>query len=243
MEHTENTDEMTEITDDADIPQEDQYTTDTDLLQKRLQDMINSDTPIVWERENKPGRIAASIKRDRQVRFLEVLSQIGVITKACKAVGINVATEARWRTDNDSWYMQQFKAAMQNYRDAIEVEIHERAINGVTVPIIGKVQTPLGAEDKIIGEKKVKSDLLLMFMAKRHIPEYRDKYVPPEETKAVETVSPMTRIVLNLNLMADRRNQTLNIGDNQGDNDNVIDITAQQKALPASTDEDTATID
>lgn len=167
---------------------------------------VTSEKPIKWIREPliKPG---AAIKRARQVAFLKEFARCGVVSRACKNIGINNTTERQWRNNSaDIWYAAQFKDALQAYRDLIEQEVHNRAIVGEQVPIIGKRPTAFGMEDQIIGYKTVKSDLLLMFHGKRHIPEYRDKYeAPKEDIKPVDTGSPMARITVRLDMMSRRQ--------------------------------------
>ncbi len=110
--------------------------------------------------------------------------------------------------------------------------MHVRAVDGIDEPIIGRVSTPgpfgMTTEDKIIGYKKKKSDLLLIFHAKRHIPEYRDK--PPEvkDEKPTETGSPMARITVRLEMMSKRQQVEIPAG---ADNSHVIDVTPEQPQL------------
>ena len=183
----------------------------------------NTDKPILWK-DAKIQRANAGAKRIRQVAFLKALAQCGMVSQACKAIGINTETERRWRQSADKWYTAQFKDALQFYRDSIEQEVHNRAIVGEQVPIIGRIQTPLGPEDAIIGHKTVKSDLLLMFHAKRHIREYKDEPGKEKDEKPVEVVSPMARISIRLDMISERKQQSIEGIVNSGD---VIDITPE----------------
>src|SRR3990167_10737618 len=191
--------------------------------------IANTDKPILWK-DAMIQRANAGAKRIRQVAFLKALAQCGMVSKACKAIGINTETERQWRQSADKWYTAQFKDALQFYRDSIEQEVHNRAIVGEQVPIIGRIQTPLGPEDAIIGHKTVKSDLLLMFHAKRHIKEYNDKYDPKDkEEKPVEVVSPMARISIRLDMISERRQQSI---EGIVESGSVIDVTPE--AAPES---------
>ncbi len=195
-------------------------------------EVINSEKALKWGKVEPTENHALAIKRTRQVAFLKQLAALGTISHACKAAGINVRTESQWRTSNDSWYAAQFKEAMQEFRDLVEREVHVRAVDGIDEPIIGKVATAFGvAEDKIIGWKKKKSDLLLIFHAKRHIPEYRDK--PPEvkDDKPMDTGSPMARITLRLDMMAKRQDAALPAGVTA-----AIDISPEQYQIAESSD-------
>lgn len=158
---------------------------------------------------------AASIKRTRQIQFLRVFAEVGNPTQACKAIGINSSTRRAW-VEKDPWFREQFKAASEEYADAVIAEVHNRAINGVEVPIIGKKQVQVGTrdngdpifapEDVVIGVKTVKSDVLLMFHAKKVIPAYREDYVDQKDNeKPIESVSPMSRITIQLDVMGDRK--------------------------------------
>lgn len=182
----------------------------------------NTDTAIEWTGgTDGVNSLAKSIKRKRQLSFLRAFEACGNISQASKAIGVNAASVRNWR-EQDEWFRKQFADSLQGYHDSIEQEIHNRAIIGEEVAIIGKVQTPAGPEDAIIGHKRVKSDLLLMFHAKRHIREYRDKYEPDSENeKPSETVSPMTRVLVRIETMSTRQTESLPPGP-------VIDIVVDQ---------------
>ncbi len=212
---------------------------------------INSELPVKWEKPAPPSlpatmKAAAATKRIRQVAFLKALSECGVVNLACKAVGINVMTERSWRISNDQWYAEQFKIHLQTYRDIVQAEVHDRAINGVETPIVGKKQVQVGKdiagnpifgqEDRIIGTKRVKSDLLLMFHAKKVIPEYRDKYEPPKEddSRIKQTESPLVRIQVKLDMISGRQQQGLIdakpvLSITSGNSTEIVDITPESE--------------
>lgn len=163
--------------------------------------VTNTDKSIEWtDNSDSAKALATATKRRRQIKFLQAFQEGGTIRSACEATGLNSTTVRSWR-ENDEWFQKQYVEAEQNYRDLVEQEVHNRAIVGEQVPIVGKVATPAGTEDQIIGYKTVKSDLLLMFHAKRHIREYRDKYTPDADNgnKPVRE-SPMVQI----NVLIDR---------------------------------------
>src|SRR3990167_6683449 len=98
--------------------------------------LVESPVPIDWQVAVKPSAKVSvhaghASKRIRQVRFLKALSEVGVISAALEAAGVNHNTERQWRRSGDAWYEQQFKDALQKYRDVVETEVHNRAINGV----------------------------------------------------------------------------------------------------------------
>ena len=190
----------------------------------------NGNKPIKWH-QPKPVHAGQAVKRTRQVIFLKALAEFGTLTQAAKVARVNAATHRKW-LDADPWFREQFKEALQNYRDLVAEEIHNRAIHGVEVPIIGKVQTELGPEDAIIGHKTVKSDLLLMFHAKRVDPAYRDNHVQERtDDTPVETVSPLTRITITLDTMEQRR--TIDITPGKG---RVIDTPVEESDADGPTD-------
>lgn len=220
--------------------------TDNEEFDKLASELINSTVPINWNvpavQSPKLGLHAGkAAKRVRQVRFLQALSEVGVISHAAKVAGINQVTEANWRKSGDAWYEQHFKDALQRYRDTVEVEVHNRAINGVEVPIIGRVQKQIAtdvdgnpifaAEDAVIATKVVKSDLLLMFHAKKHIPEYRDKYEAPKE-EAADAKGAQARITVRLEMIAARNQQSPQV--ESGD---VVEIAASDvKQIPETSE-------
>lgn len=207
----------------------DAATREFDLRAKEEQERIsrvveNADKPIKWQ-NIKPMQASAAIKRSRQMVFLKALAEFGTLTQAAKVAKINPSTHRGW-LDKDPWFREQFKDALQQYRDLVAEEIHNRAIHGVEVPIVGKVQTELGPEDRIIGTKTVKSDLLLMFHAKRVDPSYRDDHQPVQDDKPVESVSPLTRITITLDTMESRRVITVGPDKQALPPGDVTDITA-----------------
>ena len=201
-----------------------------DTQEKQMLSIINGDKVIEWV-SSKPQKVADSIKRSRQISFLNAYKVCGNITQAAKAAGINSATTLTWR-DKDQWFLRRFAEAIQEYRDSLEQEIHNRAVTGVEVPIIGKIQTPMGPEDAIIGKKTVKSDLLMIFHAKRHIVEYRDRQDPyKDDSRPSETVSPLTRITASLDMMKARMQEQIPVPSRA-----VIDVTPQKALPPADGD-------
>ena len=190
------------------------------------QDAVNSPNPVQWM-PNLPIKANAAIKRTRQMMFLEAFKECGTITKACKAAKINASTVRKWNDTPDQWWREQFKNALQAFRDSIQDDIHEWATKGTTEPIIGKVQTPLGAEDQIIGYKQSRNALITMFNAKRHIPEFREDYKSKEDEKPQQAESPMARITIRLDMMANRQKVSVPL-----EAQNVIDITPEMPEDP-----------
>ena len=223
-----------------------------------LPDVTDTSKPMKWSTDAangknlpskgyKPGYSAAAIKRQRQVIFLKAYAECGVSYIACEAAGVNPATRINW-VKKDPWFAEQFKQAVENYRDKLEYEIHDRAVNGVDVPIIGRKQVELGKdvmgnpvfgpEDAIIGTKKQKSDLLLMFHAKKVNPEYREKYEAPKEDRHSGADSPMARITVRLEMIANRAQHGISapqvnvIPEYTETQEDVIDLLPESTLLP-----------
>jgi len=204
-------------------------------IEGQVNDIITDDKPVKWQPEDPVVYQKANegIKRIRQRAFLEAFAKNGSIGKSCEIAGINRSTEMAWRR-KDPWYQKYYADALEEFKETIDAEIYHRAIEGEQVDIYGKVQHPLGLgpEDKVVGSKRVKSDLLLMFMAKRHIPEYKDKFEPQKEDAAkVEVVSPFTRITVRIEEM--KRRASLAPGEIEG---KVNQISGQTSAGPSIID-------
>lgn len=176
---------------------------------------VTSTKPTRW----MPNKIVpvqnrnSAAKRQRQVAFLKAYEELGTISHACKVAGINPMTQSRWHSD--PWYVARFKEAHAAHCDLVEAEIKNRAIHGVEVPIIGKRWNPAAGvvEDDIIGHKTVKSDLLLMFHAKKINPEYRENYKPPEEKPVQVAESALQRMIGRLEIVFKRETGAANIGE------------------------------
>lgn len=104
-----------------------------------------------------------------QAAWLDVYGQIGVIQTACTMVGISRTTVERWRKDEA--FQEMFRVATDQANDIIRHAIYRRAVVGV------KKMKPVIYKGEIVDEVEVTeySDLLLIFLAKSRMPEFRDK--------------------------------------------------------------------
>lgn len=100
--------------------------------------------------------------------FLDHIRKTGRKYESAKIAGVSYATLSTYMNKNMWNLADRVAEAMEDYREAIEQEIHRRAIEGVPEPIIGGKD-----RDEIITYVQRYSDRLLEFHAKRHIPEYR----------------------------------------------------------------------
>lgn len=192
-----------------------EYTEDTGEPIATEEEMVaavhDSTQNIIWQGPDKV-RVAAGIRRKRQVAFLKAYSECGLISKSCRAAGINMTTQRNWHCANDKWYRDHFKDAQQIFKDRVIEKVHNWALDGIETPIIGKVQTPLGPEDAIIGTKKIYSENMLMFLTKKLDSSFKDDGVSSDEDdKPVESISPITRITIQLDTMASRQQSIIDI--------------------------------
>ena len=133
-----------------------------------------------------------------KLKVLEGLDKTGYISEACEHAGIWRTTHRNWmRSDPD--YARRYTETLDNVRarriDEIEREIRRRGIQGWEEPVFGS----LGSDTQgralgtgIVGKVKKYSDTLLIFRAKKEIPEYRDT------NRQEPTVGQGGRVVINV---------------------------------------------
>ena len=98
-------------------------------------------------------------------RFLAGLACHGVVAGACEDAFISRTAAYIWRK-NDAAFAAAWDAAHETAIDRMEKAAVSRAVDGVEEAVYGQ-----GGQ---IGTKGRYSDSLLMFILKRHRPEYRD---------------------------------------------------------------------
>ena len=99
-------------------------------------------------------------------RFLEVLRETGLFCRAAEAVNMNPES-IRLRRKADPELEADCQLSLECFRETLEAEIFRRGVSGTDKPVFYQ-----GVE---CGSIREYSDRLLELMAKRHIPEYRDK--------------------------------------------------------------------
>lgn len=131
--------------------------------------------------------------RPQQEAFLIAFGLLGNVTEAADKARIGRRTHYDW-LDADSEYAAAFKQAKEDYCDQIRAEIRRRVFEGIPEPVIyqGQVQFDV-CRDKDTGEILYNDDgipivsdrplvvykkdsQILMFEAKKHIPEYRERF-------------------------------------------------------------------
>lgn len=100
--------------------------------------------------------------------YVEHIRKTGRKHEAATVSGVSYDTLRMYVNKNMFNLADRVEEAMADYRESIETEIHRRAIEGTAEPIIGGKD-----RDEIVTYVQRYSDRLLEFLAKRHIPEYR----------------------------------------------------------------------
>ena len=102
-------------------------------------------------------------------RFLaHYINTGGQVGKSARLASIDPQTHYNWLRA-DPIYKEAFAAAQQRSLDVIEQEIIRRGVKGYKEPLV--------YQGKLTGQHVRRySDLLLMFLAKRRDPQYRDNY-------------------------------------------------------------------
>lgn len=112
------------------------------------------------------GYVSARQRAKAQEAFLAAYAETGIITTAALAAGVDRKTIYNWQ-EHDEAFSLRFYDAEATANDLIRAEILRRAYEGVEEPVF-----QLG---KYAGTIRKYSDTLLIFEAKRRMPEYRDK--------------------------------------------------------------------
>ena len=116
-------------------------------------------------------------------RFLDAFAQSGIVLGGCRAAGIHRNLVAYWSEHDLHDFAKRYEQAKAEANDRIRAEIHRRAIQGV------KRQEAIYYKGEVVGSKELTeySDILLIFLAKSRMPEFRDKIgvETPSVTNAV----------------------------------------------------------
>ena len=139
------------------------------------------------------GKKERGFTKKRKAAFLLAYCECGSVTTSADAAGINRWTHYRW-LKTDSQYEDSFGEAQISAASQLEDEALRRAISGVKTykfhegePIM--IDCPLDHEEcvkeieidgKTVGRRhyyeEKHSDTLLMFLLKKHKPEYRERF-------------------------------------------------------------------
>lgn len=116
----------------------------------------------VWGR----GQASPEFTPERREVFYERVAQTGLLGASAVFAGVSVGREIEARK-SDPDHARKTEEALTVFRASVEAEIKRRAIEGV--------EKPLSFQGRLTGDSEtVYSDHLLIALAKRHIPEYRN---------------------------------------------------------------------
>ncbi len=107
---------------------------------------------------------------DAKQAFLAAFEVTGVILDGCKAANVDRETVRNW-TQADDEFRRQYDEALAEANELLEKELMRRAYKGVIK------EKHFYYEGEHCGTQKIReySDTLAMFIAKKRMPEYRDK--------------------------------------------------------------------
>ena len=136
--------------------------------------------------------------------FLEHLMDCGNVADAARQADLTIQQVRVFRRNNPK-AQAAFEEALDIGTDAIEAELHRRAIQGTLEPVFYK--------GRRVNTIRKKSDVLLMFLLKSRRPHiYRDnaplQTSEPDDANDIE--SPAEEIARRLNQLADRKRETSN---------------------------------
>lgn len=112
---------------------------------------------------------AHELKAKHIEQYLSNLAASGRKYESAKVAGMSYQWLKKLRGDPD--FVTYEEEAMEDYRDRVAAELHRRAVEGWDEPIIGGAN-----RDIVVTTVRKYSDRLLELLAKRHMPEFREKY-------------------------------------------------------------------
>jgi hypothetical protein len=104
---------------------------------------------------------------ERQAQYLQLLSQNGLVNLNARALAVAVET-IRMTRKRDPLFEEAYQEALSQFRDRIEAEVFQRGMIGHDEPIFY-----MGV---VVGWVRKPSDRMLELLAKRHVPEFREKF-------------------------------------------------------------------
>ena len=111
---------------------------------------------------NNGRRVSASKRAARKRCMVAALKKYGLVSIACKSVGITRKTHYDW-IKSDLGYAEAAAEARELFADGLEVEARRRAVSGIEVPVFYRGEQ--------IGTKTRYSDGLLITLLKAARPE------------------------------------------------------------------------
>lgn len=151
---------------------------------------ITPGNPLPEEFRTRRGqRRLENITVEAIEKFLDTLSQTGLIYKSAEACGLSYITVNRLRKE-DSEFKAMVEESMEQYRDLLQAECHRRAVEGWDEPVFSqRLGTMMGTVRKF-------DPRLLELMLKRHIPEYREKFEGEIKVSGGVLVAPIAPLTM-----------------------------------------------
>ncbi len=125
--------------------------------------MVNT---VAIEKRRHGTKLKKGERGRAQKRFLKKFAKDANLAMACRYAGISRSTVYRWIDGNIDGFAPVYKEAEEDAKDAIRAEIYRRGVTGWKEPVFYKGM-------KVESIRKF-SDTLLIFEAKRRMPDYRD---------------------------------------------------------------------
>jgi hypothetical protein len=125
--------------------------------------------PAVKTKEEKEdSHPSFSVTDARKKTYLLALSRTGLVGQSAAKAGVSTMAVSKWRHEaKDAVEFNELeKAARENFVERLEREMVRRAIEGTSKPIYYK--------GRKVGEELVKSDTLLICLAKANSPKYQE---------------------------------------------------------------------
>lgn len=105
--------------------------------------------------------------------FLLALCMTPNVSVACRVAGISRPTPYNWEKERNADYDEAYAAAQSLGIKAAEAEAWKRATDGTIEDVYGALGNNQGSG--VVGQRRVKSDTMLIFMLKGALPQkYRD---------------------------------------------------------------------
>jgi len=124
-------------------------------------------------RKRLRGQNVGDQQPEVKAAFLLAYARGGIVGEACQKVGISRTTVYAWR-EGDEQFAARFEQGRLEADDVVRAEIHRRAIEGVEEPVYRNGVAVVTAQGTPITVRKY-SDVLLIFLAKSRMPEFRDR--------------------------------------------------------------------
>jgi len=158
------------------------------LLIQKVEEELENWVPVTLPTDKKFGL------------FLDYLIECGNVHDAARQADLTTKQIRKFRRNNPS-AEKAFQEALDMGTDAIEAELHRRAVAGIMEPIFYK--------GRRVNTVRKKSDVLLMFLLKSRRPHiYRDNAPLPQDPDTDELAnneeSPAEVIARQLNRLAER---------------------------------------